>query len=113
MFDQASVEFLDFDSYNIFRYSNNTDLLYQSESFLLGSESLEHARLNAWPEKHIYLGQAPVFRILGIPVGSGDLEESDINFEKTTETNVFGKVPKASYASQELFIPINMNYMER
>lgn len=96
VYDKTETYFEDFDSYNILRYSNNTDQLYRSEEFTIGLESPQEARLNAWAEKHTYLGQDPRFRILGIPVGYGDLEESMINFAKTTETNLFGKVPTIS-----------------
>ena len=34
-----SIDFEDFESFNVFRYSNTTDQLYNSEPFILGSES--------------------------------------------------------------------------
>ena len=56
VYEAASIEFKTYFDYYAFIYSNKTDQVYQSEEFMLGSESPEHARLNSWGEQHIYIG---------------------------------------------------------
>lgn len=92
----------------------NTTFLYHSDSYVIGKDQIDIARIRVTPEILIKKNRKPKMVILGLTLSYSDTELKNLNYDSVLNKNQDARVPHALvFNSSDIYSGFQADYTER